>query len=391
MISIGIFGRRNVGKSSLINVLTGQQLSIVSDIAGTTTDPVKKSIELLDVGKAVIVDTAGFDDDTDLGKQRVEKTKQTLQNIDFAILIFTENRFGDYEKEWVVRFQAAAVPFMIVHNKSDLVSLREDLKDDLRTLYSTTIVDVSTIRDTPSQLLFDAIKTLLKAEERISAGGLLTDLILPNDIVVLVIPIDSEAPAGRLILPQVQTIRAILDEQAIVITSKMEQLIQTLASLKKAPSLVITDSQVFSEVEKIVAPDCRLTSFSILLARQKGEYITYLKDTPHIDRLQDGDKILILESCTHQHLCEDIGRVKLPNLLRKHTGKDLQFVFVSGLSSLPDDWETYSMVFQCGACMITQKQLRNRLAPFINKGIPTTNYGIALAYLNGIFDRVTNI
>ena len=387
MFTIGIFGRRNVGKSSLINALTEQNLAIVSDIAGTTTDPVKKSIELLDIGRAVIVDTAGFDDDSPLGKQRIEKTKQALQQVDFAILVFSENRFDDHEKEWVENFRKCEVPFLMVHNKSDLVPLEEALKNALEARYSAVVADVSAMGGENLQMIFDKIKRQYPCRDGARPVSTISNLITPNDVVILVTPIDSEAPAGRLILPQVQTIRAILDENAIAITCKTEQLRHTLDTLKAPPSLLITDSQAFAEVEAIVPKDCRLTSFSILLARQKGNFEAYLKGTPHIDKLNDGDKILVLESCTHQHTCEDIGRVKLPTLLRKRTGKTLHFDFVSGLSPLPNDWQTYAMVFQCGACMITQKQLHNRLKPFVDKGIPVTNYGMVLAFLNGIFDR----
>jgi len=388
MFTIGIFGRRNVGKSSLINALTEQNLAIVSDIAGTTTDPVKKSIELFDIGKSVIVDTAGFDDDSVLGKQRIEKTKQVLQNIDFAILVFSENQFENLEKEWVENFEKFDVPYILVHNKCDLG------KPEI-----AGAINISAKEKINLQAIFDEIRSSFpRRRESHSKGiagqtrndGLVADLVKPNDTVILVTPIDSEAPVGRLILPQVQTIRAILDENAVAITCKTEQLQQTLDTLKTPPALVITDSQAFSEVEKIVPKDCRLTSFSILLARQKGDFSAYLKGTPYIENLEDGDKILILESCTHQSSCEDIARVKLPNLLKKQTGKTLHFDIISGLSPIPNDWETYAMVFQCGACMITQKQLQNRLKPFIDREVPVSNFGMALAYLNGIFERVVS-
>jgi len=389
MFTIGIFGRRNVGKSSLINALTEQDLAIVSDIPGTTTDPVKKSIELFGIGKSVIIDTAGFDDDGGLGKQRIEKTKQILQTIDFAILVFSENQFGKLENEWLKNFEESDVPFILVHNKCDVVHSTMD-----------GVINVSAKEGTNLQAVFDEIQThprpcgtpppagdipLLEGVLRSSGGG-----ISQNNVVILVTPIDTEAPTNRLILPQVQTIRAILDENAIAITCKPEQLQQTLETLKTPPTLVITDSQAFAEVEKIVPKDCRLTSFSILLARQKGDFTAYLKGVPYIDTLKNGDKILILESCTHQSTCEDIARVKLPNLLKKHTKKELHFEIISGLSPIPNNIETYAMVFQCGACMITQKQLHNRLKPFIGKGIPTTNFGMAFAFLTGIFDRATN-
>jgi len=373
MFTIGIFGRRNVGKSSLINALTEQNLAIVSEIPGTTTDPVKKSIELFDIGKSVIIDTAGFDDDSALGEQRIEKTKQVLQNIDVAILVFSENKFDNHEKEWIGKFEKFDVPYILVHNKCDLK------KPEI-----AGAINISAKEKVNLQAILEKIKN---QKSKIKNQNLFEDLILPNDVIILVTPIDSEAPVGRLILPQVQTIRAILDENAIAITCKTEQLQQTLDALKKPPALVITDSQAFAEVEKIVPKDCRLTSFSILLARQKGDFSSYLKGTPHIENLKDGDKILILESCTHQSSCEDIARVKLPNLLKKQTGKNLHFDIISGLSPIPDDWEKYTMVFQCGACMITQKQLHNRLKPFIDKEIPISNFGMALAYLNGIFER----
>ena len=403
MFTIGIFGRRNVGKSSLINALTEQDLAIVSAVAGTTTDPVKKSIELLGIGKSVIIDTAGFDDDSELGKQRIKKTKQILQHIDFAILVFSENQFDHHEKEWCENFRKYEVPFVVVHNKCDLVSLNGELKNELQGLYSTTVIDVSAVSKVGLSKISEGIKQILRFAQddtnsiqhanTIHQSPLITNhlslITNKNDAVVLVTPIDSAAPAGRLILPQVQTIRAILDEHAIAITCKPEQLQQTLDSLKTPPTLVITDSQAFSEVEKIVPQNCRLTSFSILLARQKGDFEAYLRGTPHIGKLKDGDKILVLESCTHQRTCEDIGRVKLPNLLQQFTGKTLHFEFISGLSPLPNDWDTFAMVFQCGACMITQKQLHNRLKSFIDKGIPVSNYGMALAYINGIFERAT--
>jgi [FeFe] hydrogenase H-cluster maturation GTPase HydF len=260
----------------------------------------------------------------------------------------------------------------------------------LQSQYSTVVIDVSTIARINLQIIFDEIKNQKSKIKKPFTVHRLPFTIHPNDVVLLVTPIDSEAPVGRLILPQVQTIRAILDEHAIVVACKTEQLQQALDALKTPPLLVITDSQAFAEVEKIVPKNCRLTSFSILLAHQKGDFTAYLKGTPHISNLKDGDKILILESCTHQRSCDDIGRLKLPNLLRKRTGKALQFEFISGLSPLPNDWEAYAMVFQCGACMITKKQLHNRLKPFIDKGIPVTNYGMALAFLNGIFERAVS-
>ncbi|MDR2907081.1 MAG: [FeFe] hydrogenase H-cluster maturation GTPase HydF [Bacteroidales bacterium] len=395
MFSIGIFGRRNVGKSALINALTEQNLAIVSKVAGTTTDPVKKSIELLDIGKAVIVDTAGFDDDTELGQQRVDKTKLVLQTIDFAILVLAENRFETLERDWIGDFYNQDIPFIIVHNKCDLMPLRDDLKAIMQSLYACAVIDVSAEKRINLEAIYANIRQCRDAACHVSARTkpktLVSGLIHTNDVVVLVTPIDSEAPKDRLILPQVQTMRSILDENAVVMTCQTEQLQHTLDTLKTSPALIITDSQVFSEVEKIVPKDSRLTSFSILLARLKGNFETYLKDTPHIANLKDGDKILILESCTHQRSCEDIGRVKLPNLLQKQTGKTFQFDFISGLSALPNDMESYAMVFQCGACMITDKQLHNRLKPFIEKGIPTTNYGMALAWLSGIFERATTI
>jgi [FeFe] hydrogenase H-cluster maturation GTPase HydF len=383
MFSIGIFGRQNVGKSSLINTLTEQNLAIVSDVAGTTTDPVKKSIELQGIGKSVVIDTAGFDDDSELGKQRIEKTKQILQQIDFAILVFSENLFGDYEKKWIENFEKNDIPFLIVHNKCDKIPLNIDLDFE--------VIDVSVTQKINLQTIFKQILHCVQDDNqksKVKSQKLLSNLVTPNDIVLLVTPIDSSAPVGRLILPQVQAIRAILDENAIVVQCKTEQLQETLNALKTTPTLVITDSQAFSEVEKIVPKNCRLTSFSILLARQKGDFTAYLRGTPKIGELKDGDRILILESCTHQHSCEDIGRVKLPNLLQKKTEKTFHFEFISGLSPLPSDWETFAMVFQCGACMISQKQLHNRLKPFIYKGIPISNYGMALAYLSDIFDRV---
>ena len=382
---IGIFGRRNSGKSSLINLLTGQDIAIVSDTAGTTTDPVKKSIEIFGVGPCVLVDTAGIDDVGELGQQRVEKTMKALEEIDCAILVITGNQFEEPEQQLINRMKELAVPFFVVHNKSDEEQLLAVIKAVIEQKYNVKVLDFSVKRKDDIAPLVDMLKRIIP-ENSYQKVSLLGGIIHPKEVVVLVCPVDSEAPEGRLILPQVMAIRDVLDNECICVVLKETRLQQYLETMP-APALVVTDSQVFGYVSKIVPREIPLTSFSIVMARLRGDFDNYVKGTPHLSQLQDGDTVLLLESCTHHSTCEDIGRVKLPRMILSYTGKNVKFEYVAGLASI-DHPERYAMAIQCGGCMSTRKQLLNRTNLFVNQGIPISNYGMALAYMNGIFDRV---
>ena len=381
---IGIFGRRNNGKSSIINKLTGQDIAIVSEYAGTTTDPVKKSMEIFGIGPAVIIDTAGIDDYGELGTKRVEKTYQTIKNIDCAILVITNNEFDTPEIELINRFTENDIPFLVIHNKSDIIPIDTSLKSRIEHDYNTKVLDFNTINGDTSTLTELLKRTI--PETSYHKPSLLGDIIKPKDVVVLVTPIDAEAPDGRMILPQVMAIRDVLDNDCICVVVKETNLQDYFEKITCKPALVVTDSQVFAMVNKIVPPEIPLTSFSIVLARLRGDFDNYAKGTSFLSQLKDDDKILMLESCTHQVNCEDIGRYKIPNLIRKYTKKNISFDYVSGLAPI-ENIEQYAMVIQCGGCMVTRKQLINRTNMAVNKNIPISNYGMTLAYLNGIFDR----
>lgn len=381
---IGIFGRRNNGKSSIINKLTGQDIAIVSEYAGTTTDPVKKSMEIFGIGPAVIIDTAGIDDYGELGTKRVEKTYQTIKNIDCAILVITNNEFDTPEIELINRFTENDIPFLVIHNKSDIIPIDTSLKSRIEHDYNTKVLDFNTINGDTSTLTELLKRTI--PETSYHKPSLLGDIIKPKDVVVLVTPIDAEAPDGRMILPQVMAIRDVLDNDCICVVVKETNLQDYFEKITCKPALVVTDSQVFAMVNKIVPPEIPLTSFSIVLARLRGDFDNYAKGTSFLSQLKDDDKILMLESCTHQVNCEDIGRYKIPNLIRKFTKKNISFDYVSGLTPI-ENIEQYAMVIQCGGCMVTRKQLINRTNMAVNKNIPISNYGMTLAYLNGIFDR----
>lgn len=382
---IGIFGRRNCGKSSLINLLTGQDIAIVSDTAGTTTDPVKKSIEIFGIGPCVLIDTAGIDDVGDLGRQRIEKTIKVLEEIDCAVLVITGNDFEEPEKQLIARMKALAVPFFVVHNKADQEPLLAVVKAVIEQNYGAKTLDFSVQRKDDIAPLVEILKKTIP-ESAYQKVSLLGGIIKPNEVVVLVCPVDTEAPEGRLILPQVMAIRDVLDNECICVVLKETHLQQYLETMPK-PALIVTDSQVFGLVSKIVPNDIPLTSFSIVMARLRGDFDNYVKGTPHLAELKDGDTVLLLESCTHHSTCEDIGRVKLPRMIQKFTGKTINFEYVAGLSPISNP-EKYAMAIQCGGCMSTRKQLINRTNLFVNQDIPISNYGMALAYMNGIFERV---
>lgn len=375
-IHIGIFGKRNAGKSSIINAITGQNLAIVSDVKGTTTDPVLKAMELLPLGPVVMIDTPGLDDEGKLGKLRIQKAYQMLNKTDLAILV-VDSSLGMTKEDMDIleRIQAKEIPYLIVMNKCDLL---EDLIGLPEAIY-VSAKDGKNIHELKEQI---AIKAKREENERKIVG----DLLKPLDFVVLVVPIDSSAPKGRLILPQQQTIRDILDSNAVSIVVKDTELEETLKKMEQPPALVITDSQAFAQVSKMVPREIPLTSFSILFARYKGDLQTVAKGAYAIDALEDGDTILISEGCTHHRQCEDIGTVKLPRLIKKHTGKDVHFEFTSG-TEFPLDLSKYKMIIHCGACMLNEREMKYRLKCAQDAGIPMTNYGIAIAHMTGILKR----
>jgi [FeFe] hydrogenase H-cluster maturation GTPase HydF len=383
---IGIFGRRNNGKSSLINALAGQDVAIVSEQPGTTTDPVRKSVEIFGIGPVILVDTAGIDDTGDLGKLRIRKTLQVIKAIDLAIIVITDNSIGAFENDLISHFKKFDVPFIFVHNKSDIAPVTLKLKNQIHIVLQTEVIDFSALNpENKEQLIEMMIRNMPStAYQSISLlGGLLNR----GDIVMLITPIDNEAPEGRMILPQVQAIRDVLDNDCINIVLKETEVDHFLKTTGIKPKLAVTDSQMFGRIDKIIPKDVPLTGFSILLARHKGPFDKYLEGTPKIDELKDGDRVLILESCTHQVNCDDIGRYKIPDWLTNHTGKKLDFDIVAGLDSFDHDLKKYALIVQCGGCMITRKQVHSRLQEAIEAGIPVTNYGMAIAWTKGIFER----
>jgi [FeFe] hydrogenase H-cluster maturation GTPase HydF len=383
---IGIYGRRNVGKSALINNLAGQEISIVADFPGTTTDPVKRTFEIIDFGPVIFIDTAGIDDDGNIGELRVKKTLATTDKIDMAIVVVAHNQFGEYEEKILNNLKANDVPFIIIHNKSDEEPLTEVLFQYLNEKYQVEIIDFSTTNDTGREKVFGLITKTIP-ESSLNTMSLLGDIIKKGDLVLLITPIDTEAPAGRMILPQVQTIRDILDNDCVAIVLKENAVEMFLQKTKIKPALVVTDSQMFGRVAKMIDENIPLTGFSVVLAHHKGDFKNYLKGTPQIDNLKDGDKILVLESCSHHVSCGDIGREKIPAWLRKYTGKKLEFITVAGLDNIPGKIEDYALLVQCGGCVLTMKQVMGRVKPAVDAGIPVTNYGMLIAYVNGIFDR----
>jgi [FeFe] hydrogenase H-cluster maturation GTPase HydF len=383
---IGIYGRRNNGKSSLINALAGQDIAIVSDHAGTTTDPVKKSFEITGFGPVILVDTAGTDDSGDLGEKRVDRTLRTLEIIDLALLVVTQNEWGEPEESIISRLKSQDIPFIIIHNKSDLEQLTTEYKNKIRVVAGTEPFEFSTLDKRNYEKLIDLIKISIP-EHSYKNPSLLGDIIKYGDIVILITPIDVEAPSGRLILPQVQAIRDILDNDAVAIVLKEREVDAFLKRTSIKPALAITDSQVFVKADASIPSEIPLTSFSIMLARFKGDFDNYLKGTPKISELRDGDRVLLLESCTHHVSCDDIGRTKIPRWITSFTGKKIEYDVVAGLDTLPRPVTDYSLVIQCGGCMITRKQLHNRLNPAIRAGVPVTNYGMAIAYVQGIYNR----
>ena len=385
---IGIFGRRNNGKSSLINALAGQEIAIVSGIAGTTTDPVRKSMEITGLGPVILVDTAGIDDVGELGTKRVARTLDALKTVDLAILVIANNQFDETELELIEQFNEYIIPFFIVHNKSDIQGLNKEFAVSLSERFTTDVLEFTCLNPDKEKLVSALRKYMPQSAYK--TNTLVGDLIQYGDVVLLITPVDIEAPEGRLILPQVQVIRDVLDHDGVAVIVKEREVDAYIRKMSPKPSLVITDSQVFLKADAAIPKEIPLTSFSIILARQKGDFVNYVKGTPAIGKLKDGDRVLILESCTHHVSCDDIGRVKIPRWLSNFTGKQLTFEVVSGLDRLPVNIRDYALVVQCGGCVITGKQLVSRLKPAIDAGVPVTNYGMAIAFSHGIFERAVD-
>ena len=376
-IHIGFFGCRNAGKSSAVNAITGQDLAVVSDVLGTTTDPVQKAMELLPLGPVMIIDTPGFDDVGELGEKRIQKTKQILNRTDIAVLVVDAKKgFTATDKQLLALIQEKELPYLIIYNKSDL--LEKIPKEEEHSIYISALEKIG-IRECKEKLAHQIPTEDMTLQ-------IVGDLLCPGDLAVLVIPIDSAAPKGRLILPQQQVIRDILEAGAAAVTVRNTQLARTLQKLEGKVRMVITDSQAFEEVAAIVPKEIPLTSFSILMARFKGYLETAIKGIQAVDSLKDGDRILISEGCTHHRQCEDIGTVKLPNWLLKYTGKDLKFEWSSG-REFKEDLSPYAMVIHCGGCMLNEREVKYRMKCAVDQGIPFTNYGIAIAYMKGILQR----
>jgi len=383
-LHIGIYGRRNVGKSSLLNALTRQNVAIVSDHPGTTTDPVEKPMELQPIGPVVFIDTAGIDDDGSIGELRIEKTHNCIQRTDVAILVANGDQWGTFESELTDRFRKNDIPFIVVFNKSDSISVTPELLSRLHESGSPTVSTSALSGDGLTELR----KQLVAAtpDDFMQSPRLISDLVPAGKTAVLVIPIDKEAPKGRLILPQVQTIRELLDNDSISIICKERELRAALENLKTPPALVVTDSQAFLKVAGDVPRSVPMTGFSILFARLKGDLTTLVKNTLAIEDLKPNDKILIAEACTHHPIADDIGRVKIPRWLRQYKGFPLEFTTFQG-HDFPDDLASYSLVVHCGGCMNNRREMLSRMMMCSEAGVPITNYGLTIAYTLGIFSR----
>lgn len=383
-VHIGIFGKRNAGKSSLINAITGQNLAIVSETKGTTTDPVYKAMELLPLGPVMIIDTPGIDDEGALGSLRIQKAYQVLNKTDIALLVI-DAAIGPSAEDLrlIERINAKKIPLLVVINKCETIDASR------KAAYQALLTDnqplfVSVKENLNIFELKEAIAKTAPVEE--NKARIIADLLLPSDFVVLVVPIDSAAPKGRLILPQQQTIRDILEADAVAIVVKENELATTLQNLGRRPKLVITDSQVFKKVAAETPAEILLTSFSILFTRYKGNLQTAVQGVTALDSLEDGDKILIGEGCTHHRQCDDIGTVKLPRWIKEYTGKNPEFIFTSG-TEFPLDLSPYKMIIHCGACMLNEREMQYRIKCAVDQNIPITNYGITIAYINGILKR----
>ena len=387
---IGFFGKRNAGKSSVMNAVTGQELAVVSDVKGTTTDPVYKSMELLPLGPVVMMDTPGIDDEGELGSMRVRKSYQVLNKTDAAVLVIDGTVGASAEDETLLeRIRKKNIPFIVVINKKELAdTATEEVVKRRLTLDDGQLALVSAATGEGIHELKERIASIARVEE--PAKYLVRDLLEPSDIAVLVVPIDSAAPKGRLILPQQQTIRDILEADAVSVVVKENGVKNALGQLNKKPKMVITDSQVFAQVAADTPEDIQLTSFSILMARYKGNLEQAVRGVTALDGLEDGDMVLISEGCTHHRQCDDIGTVKIPRWIREYTGKDVQIVTSSG-TEFPDDLKKYKLIIHCGGCMLNEREMKYRLSCAADQGVPMTNYGIMIAYVKGILKRSVQV
>lgn len=387
---IGFFGKRNAGKSSVMNAVTGQELAVVSDVKGTTTDPVYKSMELLPLGPVVMMDTPGIDDEGELGRMRVRKSYQVLNKTDAAVLVIDGTVGASAEDETLLeRIRKKNIPFIVVINKKELAdTATEEVVKRRLTLDDGQLALVSAATGEGIHELKERIASIARVEE--PEKYLVRDLLEPSDIAVLVVPIDSAAPKGRLILPQQQTIRDILEADAVSVVVKENGVKNALGQLNKKPKMVITDSQVFAQVAADTPEDIQLTSFSILMARYKGNLEQAVRGVTALDGLEDGDMVLISEGCTHHRQCDDIGTVKIPRWIREYTGKDVQIVTSSG-TEFPDDLKKYKLIIHCGGCMLNEREMKYRLSCAADQGVPMTNYGIMIAYVKGILKRSVQI
>lgn len=384
-LHIGIFGKRNSGKSSLLNAITGQEIALVSEVKGTTTDPVSKAIEIHPIGPCLLIDTAGFDDTGDLGSMRIEKTKAVLDKTDIAVMVFADMEM-EPEAQWIAILKKRNIPMLAVVNQVDRIEQAQEIKRQIEQRFSLTPLLVSAKEKTGISQIKNEILRLMPPD--FEAQSLTGSLVQPEDIVLLVMPQDKQAPKGRLILPQVQTIRDLLDNHCVVMCVTTEQLSTALQALAKPPKLIITDSQVFAQVYPLKPAETLLTSFSILLAAYKGDLSVFVKGADALDSLTDNSHVLIAEACTHAPLQEDIGRVKIPNMLRKKYGDHLQVTVVSG-SQFPKDLSEYQLIIHCGACMFNRKHVLTRVEQAEQQGVPITNYGVAIAKLTGILDKIS--
>ncbi|HBO43100.1 MAG TPA: [FeFe] hydrogenase H-cluster maturation GTPase HydF [Planctomycetaceae bacterium] len=383
-LHIGLFGRRNVGKSSLLNALTRQAVSIVSDVAGTTTDPVEKPMELLPIGPVLFIDTAGLDDVGSLGLQRVERTRQVIDRADVAFLVVAAGAWSEFEEQFLTELRRRETPVIVVFNKADLgvaeAALRQRLAEEGVPFVETIASNERGVADLRQALIHTV------PDEFMNAPAIVGDLVPPGGLAVLVTPIDKEAPKGRLILPQVQSIRDLLDHDASVLVVKERELHHALEQLKHPPNLVVTDSQAFLKVDADTPPNVPMTSFSVLFARYKGDLVSFARGALAIDTLRPGHRVLIVEACAHHPIVDDIGRVKIPRWLTQYVGGKLKFTHVQG-HDFPAELETYKLVIHCGACMLNRREVLSRLEQCRQSGVPMTNYGVAIAKCLGILER----
>ncbi len=376
-VHIGFFGMRNAGKSSLVNAVTGQSLSLVSDVKGTTTDPVKKAMELLPLGPVVIIDTPGLDDEGVLGEMRVKRAKDMLSSVHIAVLVVDALRgMSEEDRTLAAEIESRKIPLIVAMNKADLLGSVPGNEGNVIYVSAQSGLGVNELKEKIA-----ALSKTAKSDKRI-----LADIVKKDDVVMLVTPIDESAPKGRLILPQQQTIRELLDIGAVTVVVQVEEITSALSNLKNKPRLVITDSQAFSQVSELLSEDIMLTSFSILFARYKGDLDTVVRGADKLSDLKDGDRILISEGCTHHRQCKDIGTVKLPGWLRKFSGRELSFTFTSG-GEFPEDLSEFALVVHCGGCTLNENEMKSRLERCRLQGVPVTNYGTAIAEMNGILRR----